>query len=149
MDIQVNRKFSSDVCVVGNFSTAEKTWFSLELPLAFEGKEDVPDKTCVPAGTYEVKNLWSGKHNCLMPHVIIPHVDGIPDRTQIEIHPASCPDNLLGCTAIGENWYNQNPTSPADVVINGSQAAFEEFRTMFDNALASEEKVTISYLNEF
>ena len=116
----------------------------MELPLEFEGAENVPDKTCIPAGTYGVQNLWSEKHQCLMPHV-----QGVPDRTAIEIHPASKPSNLLGCTAIGNHLFNQNPQSSDDVVINESQIAFAQFDAQFKNALAAGETVTITYLNDF
>ena len=144
MKIEVHRNAPNTLCVVGDFSVDGQTWKSLELPLEFEGQENVPDKTCIPAGTYEVKNLFSEKHGCLMPHVM-----GVPDRTAIEIHAASEPANLLGCTAIGTHWVTQHPQSATDVVINGSQEAFREFDTIFENALAAGEQVFITYTNDF
>ena len=149
MDILVSRKISTDVCMIGEFSTDGKMWHSLELPLFFEGQQDVPDKCCIPAGVYVVKNLYSEKHQMLMPHVIVPHVDGVLDRTEIEIHAASRPIDLLGCTAIGDNLVDDTPTSVEDIVINGSQRGFSEFRVMFDNAVAAGEDVSITYSNDF
>lgn len=144
MNIEVHRNAPNDFCIVGDFQYDGKIFKSMELPLTFEDQENVPDKTCIPAGTYEVRNLFSDKWKRMMPHVM-----GVLNRTGIEIHPASEPENILGCTAIGRNWFNQKPSSSTDVVINESDSAFTEFLGDFQNAWRAGEKVTISYTNDF
>jgi hypothetical protein len=145
MQIEVHRQHPSDYCVVGQFVLdSGQQWFSLELPLLFEGQENVPDKCCVLAGEYDVENLYSEHFAKMMPHVV-----GVPGRTAIEIHPASRPKDLLGCVAPAANWYTQNPTSVEDVVVNGSQEAFGVFDSLFMSALSNNESVKISFTNEF
>jgi hypothetical protein len=51
----------------------------------------------IPEGSYPCKVRYSPHNGC---DVI--GVDGIPGRTDIEIHPANKPEELLGCIAVGE-----------------------------------------------
>ena len=97
MKIEPHRSRTNNICTLGRFVVdGQRAYYSMELPLLFEGQEDVPDKTCVPAALYLLRNLFSGKHNCLMPHLV-----GVRDRSNIEVHAASRPREILGCIAIG------------------------------------------------
>ena len=116
----------------------------MELPLTFDGQENVPDKTCILAGTFFVERLFSPHFDRMMPHVT-----NVPGRTAIEIHPASYPKNILGCIAIGNILFTPNPTSVDDVVLSESDLAFSEFENIFDAAIANGEKVTITFQNDF
>ena len=144
MDIRLTRRFTNDVCTIGDFNYPGQACTSMELPLKFEGEENVPDKTCIPANVYSVEQLFSAKHQRYMPHVM-----GVPERSAIEIHAASRPSDILGCIALGNNLVNQEPRSPDDVVINQSQEAFRQFEFEFENALQAGEKVTLTIVNGF
>jgi hypothetical protein len=71
MQIDVARLWKSEEGITGTFSVdGEQKYFSLELPELFEGQPNVPDKTCILPGTYEVQRLWSAHWNQMMPHVV-------------------------------------------------------------------------------
>ena len=71
--------------------------YTLELPRLFNGQANVPDKTCIPVGSYRVNLLWSHRHQCIKPWIM-----DVPGRSDIEIDIANTADELLGCTAVGE-----------------------------------------------
>lgn len=51
----------------------------------------------IPGGVYTVAPRWS---NHLQMNVL--GVNNVPGRTDIEIHPANYPSQLLGCIAVGD-----------------------------------------------
>jgi hypothetical protein len=131
--IDVSRIWRSDTGITGTFSVdGVQKYFSLELPELFEGQPNVTNKTCVPVGTYDVERLWSGHWNQLMPHIV-----GVPGRTEVEIHIANFPHDILGCMGIGNKRLS-------DAEIGESKDAFEEFNQDFENAIAAGERVTIT-----
>lgn len=133
MDIEVVRLWKSDTGITGTFSVdGAQKYFSLELPETFEGQTNVPDKTCIPEGSYPVVRLWSNHWNAMMPHLT-----DVPGRTEVEIHVANYPHDILGCIGIGMKRID-------DTTIGESREAFEEFNSDFENACASGETVTIS-----
>lgn len=52
--------------------------------------------SCVPVGRYLARWLWSPKHERLLYHLI-----DVPNRDEIEMHPANVFEQLLGCIALG------------------------------------------------
>ena len=50
----------------------------------------------IPPGTYPISFYFS-PHN----HLLVPLLNNVPGRTEIEIHPADTPDQLEGCIAVG------------------------------------------------
>lgn len=52
--------------------------------------------SCIPAGTYTAKPEFSPKHGCTLYKL-----QDVPDRNEIEIHPANFCYQLLGCIALG------------------------------------------------
>jgi hypothetical protein len=133
MELAVARLWKTDIAVTGTFSVdGSQRYFSLELPELFEGQPNVPDKTCILAGTYAVQRLWSNHWNQMMPHVV-----GTPGRTEVEIHVANYPQDILGCIGIGK-------LRISDTEIGESRAAFDEFNQDFENAIAAGEPVTIT-----
>lgn len=88
--------------------------YTLELPKSYQGALNVPDKTCIPAGTYPVQIQFSPKHGFDVPWVL-----NVPNRSDIEIHPANEPSELLGCTAVGQTYSPEVPDW-----IGNSKAAF-------------------------
>ena len=85
--------------------------FTLEPPYKTDGTKP----RCIPAGTFDLTIRWSPHFNRLMPHV-----ENVPDFTDIEIHPGNWPKNTDGCTLVGkiesENFVGQS---------------VEEFNTLF------------------
>ncbi len=133
MHIDVARLWKSEEGITGTFSVdGAQRYFSLELPELFEGQPNVPDKTCVLPGTYAVERLWSNHWNQMMPHVV-----GTPGRTEVEIHVANFPHDILGCIGIGK-------LRISDIEIGESRDAFEEFNRDFENAIAAGEQVEIT-----
>lgn len=134
MHLDVARIWKSDIAITGTFSVdGQQKYFSLELPELFEGQANIPDKTCVPAGTYVVERLWSPHWNAMMPHLT-----KVPGRSEIEIHIANFPHEILGCMGIGMVRFS-------DIDFIGMSAkAFEEFNEDFENAIAAGEEVTIT-----
>jgi hypothetical protein len=133
MQIDVARLWKSEEGITGTFSVdGEQKYFSLELPELFEGQPNVPDKTCILPGTYEVQRLWSAHWNQMMPHVV-----GTPGRSEVEIHVANFPHDILGCIGIGR-------LRISDIEIGESREAFEEFNRDFENAIAAGEPVRIT-----
>lgn len=53
-------------------------------------------KLAIPEGTYTVKERWSKRNGCNVPGLC-----GVPGHTDIEIHIANSPEQLLGCIAVG------------------------------------------------
>lgn len=56
-----------------------------------------PGHPCIPAGTYKVILTHS-------PHLgyVTPEVLNVPSRTAIRIHKGNKPEDVLGCTAVGQ-----------------------------------------------
>lgn len=75
--------------------------FTVELPW----KDNLADRSCVPAGVYSCNWRYSPKHECNLYHV-----DNVPGRSSVEIHPANWGgdktqgkrSDLLGCIGVGE-----------------------------------------------
>lgn len=98
MQLTVMRFFQSQTCTIGiMYVDGVFQCFTLELPKTFEDKENVPDKTCIPCGTFPVQMAFSEKHHARLPHVL-----NVPGRSAIEIHAANWPTDLLGCMGVAE-----------------------------------------------
>lgn len=57
------------------------------------------DVSCIKAGGYRVAMRDSVKH-----HGQVYGVQNVPDRSNIEIHPANLASQLLGCIALGQSF---------------------------------------------
>jgi hypothetical protein len=81
--------------------------YTLEKLPAFHGQTNVPEKTCIPAGTYPLVLQWSPRHQCTKPWVM-----NVPNRSDIQIDVANTADELLGCVAVGQtrgiDWVDQS-----------------------------------------
>lgn len=67
--------------------------YTLERPTSDSGGEA---PYSIPSGEYVVAMRWSPRHNMNVPGIM-----DVPGRTDIEIHPANYPSQLLGCVAVG------------------------------------------------
>ena len=133
MELAVARLWKNDIAITGTFSVdGQQKYFTLELPELFEGQPNIPNKCCIPTGTYPVLRLWSNHFGMMMPHV-----DGVEGRSAIEIHYGNFPQDVLGCILIGNKRMS-------DTEIGDSRNAFEEFNGDFENAIAAGETVMLT-----
>ena len=130
MELFLNRLDSNTECIQGELlinGTFE--CLTLELPLEFEGLENVPNKTCIPEGRYQVERLFSPHFNRLVPHVM-----NVPKRSAVEIHPGNTAADIRGCIILGA-------FKLSDTMIGGSQAACQAFEEKFNLAIDANEPV--------
>lgn len=59
-------------------------------------KNNQPNESCIPAGTYVLRRRWSPKHK-----LELFGIEGVPGRHDIEIHIANTEEDVLGCIGIG------------------------------------------------
>jgi len=79
----------------GRLEDAERKQVCLTLELGW--KDNAPDVSCIPPGVYHCAMRDSAKH-----HGQVYGVEGVPGRSDIEIHPANLASQLLGCIALGQ-----------------------------------------------
>jgi len=80
----------------GTFSrwTIDGLPFCMGVELPWRNNE--PDVSCIPAGTYYAGLIESGKHGTVY------ELRGVPQRTDIQIHSANFASQLKGCLAPGK-----------------------------------------------
>jgi Steigviridae/Suoliviridae L,D-carboxypeptidase/transpeptidase len=133
MQLTLQRLTDNDECIIGALYVDGATQcFTLELPLLFQGQQNVPCKTCIPSGTYEVDRLYSPHFQKMMPHVV-----NVPGRTEVEIHVGNAAKDILGCIVVGE-------TRISDVMIGDSVAAFADLEAKLANAWANTEQIWLT-----
>lgn len=76
----------------------------------------------IPAGTYPVLYRWSPDFQQIMPHVLV------AGRTDIMLHWANWPKQLLGCIALGteEDFKDDMVTESKDAWINFAIATTDQ-----------------------
>jgi hypothetical protein len=86
---------------------------------------------CIPEGTYPVELLESPRFG-----EITPHIQSVPGRSFIEIHPGNKPEDTEGCTLVGmseeRDW------------VGSSRPAFLYLMTLLE---VNAEGLTIEYQN--
>jgi len=105
---------------------------TLELPV----KEGLPG-SAIPTGIFLVANLYS-------PHFgrNVPHIQNIPNRSDIEIHFGNTPDSTRGCILVGKDWNANDPC-----FIGESRLAFEALYEKIAAAFSAGDSVTIEILS--
>jgi len=132
LEISLVRIWKTPTAITGTISIdVQQKYYSLELPETFEGNQNIPDKCCIPAGTYSVVPYDSPKRGYR-----VPLVENVPGRSMIEIHIGNFPHDTDGCILIGDKRIN-------DEMIGESDSAFELFMQEFESALQAGERVTI------
>ena len=94
----------------------------------------------ISVGTYAIL-LQMSKHF----NEITPHLQNVPDFTEIEIHPANWPSDLLGCTGVGSEHqedYLDPVTGIAGGAVLGSRACFA---MLMDKLKAATDPISITY----
>ena len=95
MELLLNRQFETELSTIGTLALNGVTQcFVLELPW----RDNQPDISRIPAGTYGVQLLPSKKFNRIMPHLI-----DVPNRSEIEIHWGNAPQDTDGCILVGSS----------------------------------------------
>jgi len=109
-ELTIKRAYFSD-CTLGRVvSLSGKSVFTLELP--WLGNE--PEKSCIPEGIYPYRKAMSPSRG----EVVI-WIDKVPDRTNIQIHPANETEDLLGCIAPGMSIQDYWADNIPDVLNSG------------------------------
>ena len=99
---------------------------TLELPW----RQNRPQVSCIPAGTYQIGFKFS-------PHLgyRVPLVLGVPDRSEIEMHIANSAKDIRGCIGVGltkgTDW------------INSSASAFKVLMAKLEAAEAAGQPITL------
>ena len=69
----------------------------------------IPDRTCIPKGSYKVVINYSNRFKKSMPQLLnVPGFDGI------RIHPGNNADDTSGCILVGENTIKGGLTKSLD-----------------------------------
>ena len=110
--------------------------FTLEPPRLFEGTPNVPAKTCIPPGTYDVE-VYNSPHQKRR----VPRLKDVPGRDEIEMHPFNQIKETKGCIAPGFRWLNP-------IFLAESRDAFGPLFLAVDGALEAGEEVTITITDE-
>lgn len=89
----------------------------------------------IPAGiVFEVKLTLSPHF-----HYVTPEIMNVPNRTYIRIHRANKPEDLLGCTGVGETL------GPQADWVGASEAAFDKLMVLLKTAADKGEKITAEW----
>lgn len=132
MKIDVYRIFETDRSITSRLTVdGQQFCFALE-PSRF--KPVHPGHPCIRAGIYKVVLTHS-------PHLgyVTPELLDVPGRTSIRIHKANRPEDLLGCTAVGETH------GPQPDWVGESKVAFERLMRLCAIAEGSGEEITAEY----
>ena len=96
---------------------------TIELPW----KDNAHSISCIPAGSYLCKRRWSPKHGAE-----VFGIEGVPDRSDIEIHVANDVRDLLGCVGVGteRGTLEVEPGVVLDAVLH-SKTAYDAFMALW------------------
>lgn len=109
-------RIESGAAVFGRFVIpGGSTLYTLELPW----KDNAPDVSCIPAGTYPLRRRFSPKHG-----QVLFWIDDVPGRVAAEIHVGNTVKDTLGCVLVG---LGQEPGA-----IVRSKEAFHRFMEAMD-----------------
>lgn len=148
MELLLNRLWPNNIATVGAlYVDGANECFTLELPLTFEGSENVPDLTCVLAGRYRVllqpsphfeasTDPWVKQFASRMPHL-----QSVPGRSHVMVHWGDVPQNFEGCIGVGN-------IRASMTTIGDSRAAFEALFNKIDVAITAEQEVWITLEND-
>ncbi|MDE6702770.1 MAG: hypothetical protein K2K00_03735 [Muribaculaceae bacterium] len=100
MKLLLQRIFAGKDYTIGRLSVDGMRFSdTLELPIALtDGRTNVPQKTAIPPGVYEIVVNVSPKFKRLLPRLL-----NVPGRDGILIHRGNTPSDISGCILPGEN----------------------------------------------
>jgi len=82
-----------------------------------------PGPVCIPPGKYEILMQWSTRFQ-----MDTPHLQNVPGRTFIEIHPGNFPKDTEGCILVG--------TTKDTNTVNNSREAFTKLVNVIEIKLS-------------
>lgn len=128
LNIKITRKWETDLSVCGELTLegAKFRCFTLEpsrLDPVYAGHP------CIPAGKYRVVLSLSQRFGIVTPEVL-----DVPGRTAIRWHVGNKPEDVKGCTALG-NWHARN-------WVGGSGLTFDQLMKM----LLAADGIEVEYL---
>lgn len=129
MEIEIDRKKYTSTSTIGDLYVDAK-WECNTLEDAFRDVK-IQDKTCIPAGTYQVILSYSNRFKQIMPEIL-----NVPNFMGIRIHPGNTSEDTAGCILVGSN------TRPNE--LTGSRFAYTELMKKLN---AKKEPITITIKN--
>lgn len=108
--ITVSRAYYHD-CTLGRLFIVGFSCHTLELP--WLGNQ--PEKSCIPEGVYDYRVSYSparGKE--------VVWIDGVPERTAIQVHSGNYTSQVLGCCLVGDGVADINKDGTPDVTNSGA-----------------------------
>ena len=128
--------FESPECIIGTLAIdGASECFTLELPLLFDGQENIHNKCCIPEGRYEVMRLYSPHFGQMMPHIV-----NVPGRDNIMFHWGNTAADTDGCILVGQQ-------RNSETMLGESRAAFDEFEPKLETAWANNEQIFVTIKN--
>jgi len=125
------------VMQVGNF-----VFFTLEE----EWKDNAPNESCIPAGTYELQRVMYNRGGFMTYEIV-----GVPDRSQIKFHPGNTEEDTQGCILTGlmlgflKVRLDEEEGRPRKkLAVLKSRAGFEKFMGLLEGVDEVEIKITWS-----
>jgi hypothetical protein len=94
-------------------------------------RDNMANRSCIPTGTYTVNWRLSPIHGMCY------HVDGVPNRTDIEIHSA----NFMGDTSAGYRCQLEGCIAPGKKLVDGYAVVSDNQTMVFQSVLALEELI--------
>lgn len=116
---------------------SSEIYYTIERQKYVNGVANVPNVCCIPTGEYDIEMQWSEHFQEDMPHL-----QNVPHRTDILIHGAATPANVIGC--IGVNRAKFEPTGQEAGLVDATHQIRDEIK----KARAAGEKVSILITEE-
>lgn len=88
---------------VGTYGVLEVNGAEVAKTLELPWRDNHPQTSCVPAGTYDVVLDYSPHFNR-----DLWELTEVPGRSECKFHPANVPDELRGCIALGSDYGDFN-----------------------------------------
>ena len=95
----------------------------------------IQNTTAIPYGRYQILMQWSNHFNKMMPHL-----QNVPDYTDLMIHPLNTPAQTEGCIGVGEKAFIDH--------IEESQLAFGAVMDYLEPALTRKEDCFITIVKD-
>ena len=114
----LTRNQDDGVQCLGTLTVDNKKWNTLERP----DKNNAPNISCIPKGTYDVKWTFSPKFLKYTYEIL-----NVPSRSGIRIHSANFFSDLFGCVALGNGYKDINGDGRLDII--NSKLAINEFES--------------------
>lgn len=90
-----------------------------------------PGAQRIPAGTYTLRRRSSKAHRCELFGI-----EGVPDRSDIEVHPGDLPRDTKGCVLLGTTFgfvdYADGRPGASGYGVTASRPAFDRFMNLMD-----------------